>query len=175
MDSSLARCTFSDMSPFHTARISSSWRAKMALKSIQCSQLAYPMTILALFLNKGTITISVCFIKASKWRTLSSRGQSKLSWQHWKALAVTMRMRHAICLGTSELKMMTHAKKVFHTICIIFARHDAFFSFPALMTWQLASRSFEQLNRFKVGKNSMGELIGVVVVIQRTVLTLLSF
>ena len=51
-----------------------------------------------------------------------------------------------------------------------------FFSFPALMTWQLASRSFEQLNRFKVGKNSMGELIGVVlVVIQRTVLTLLSF
>ena len=71
--------------------------------------------------------------------------------------------------------MMTHAKKVFHTICIIFARHDAFFSFPALMTWQLASRSFEQLNRFKVGKNSMGELIGVVVVIQRTVLTPLSF
>ena len=126
-------------------------------------------------LNKGTITIFACFIKASKWRTLCSRGQSKLSWQHWKALAVTMRMRHAICLGTSELKMMTHAKKVFHTICIIFARHDAFFSFPALMTWQLASRSFEQLNRFKVGKNSMGELIGVVVVIQRTVLTPLSF
>ena len=76
---------------------------------------------------------------------------------------------------SEEKMMMTHAKKVFHTICIIFARHDAFFSFPALMTWQLASRSFEQLNRFKVGKNSMGELIGVVVVIQRTVLTPLSF
>ena len=55
---------------------------------------------------------------------------------------------------SEEKMMMTHAKKVFHTICIIFARHDAFF--PFLMTWQ----AFEQLNRFKAAKHSMGELIG---------------
>ena len=66
-------------------------------------------------------------------------------------------------------KMMTYAKKnlilhytkksiVFHTICIIFARHEAFF--PFLMTWQDFFFFLNNWNEFKVVNNTTRLLNG---------------